>query len=140
MSAVPEPFGFIPKDARAIQLPDGSISSSFLELFGRPPRDTGLDSERNNRPTPSQRLHLLNSSHIRKKFEESAKLALLMSSGKNPRDVADRLYLAILSRYPTEAEWAKLNEYGAAGKAKGREVALDLAWALVNSTEFLYRH
>ena len=63
-----------------------------------------------------------------------------MSTGRNPRDVADRLYLAILSRYPTEAERAKLNEYSAAGKAKGREVALDLVRALVNSTEFLYRH
>ena len=58
-SAIPEPFTFIPEDQRSIALPDGSISSSFLELFGRPPRDTGLESERNNRPTAAQRLHLL---------------------------------------------------------------------------------
>ena len=50
-SAIPEPFTFIPEDQRSIALPDGSITSSFLELFGRPPRDTGLESERNNRPT-----------------------------------------------------------------------------------------
>ena len=50
-SPIPEPFTFIPEDQRAIALADGSITSSFLEMFGRPPRDTGLESERNNQPT-----------------------------------------------------------------------------------------
>ncbi len=60
-SAIPEPFTFIPDNQTAVALPDGSITSPFLELFGRPPRDSGLDAERSNRPAPSQRLHLLNS-------------------------------------------------------------------------------
>src|ERR1017187_2198414 len=34
-SSIPEPFTFIPEDQRAISLPDGSITSAFLELFGR---------------------------------------------------------------------------------------------------------
>jgi Protein of unknown function (DUF1553)/Protein of unknown function (DUF1549) len=46
-SAIPEPFTFIPEGQRSISLPDGSISSAFLELFGRPPRDSGLEAERN---------------------------------------------------------------------------------------------
>ncbi|MGZ5568442.1 MAG: DUF1553 domain-containing protein, partial [Limisphaerales bacterium] len=50
-SAIPEPFTYIPENHRSIALPDGSISSAFLELFGRPPRDTGVESERNNRFT-----------------------------------------------------------------------------------------
>ena len=54
----------------AIALPDGSITSSFLELFGRSSRDSGLESERNNRITAGQRLHLLNSSHIRNKLRD----------------------------------------------------------------------
>ena len=45
-SAIPEPFTFIPENQRSIALPDGSITRSFLELFGAPPRDTGLESER----------------------------------------------------------------------------------------------
>jgi len=56
-SSIPEPFTFIPENQRSIALPDGSITSSFLELFGRPPRDTGMESERNNRPSADQRLH-----------------------------------------------------------------------------------
>ena len=63
-SAIPEPFTFIPPHQRSIALADGSITSTFLEMFGRPPRDTGLESERSTRPSAAQRLHLLNSSHI----------------------------------------------------------------------------
>ncbi len=73
-SPIPEPFTFIPDGQRSIELADGSISSPFLDMFGRPARDTGLESERNNRPTAAQELHLLNSSHIRRKIEQSPKL------------------------------------------------------------------
>ena len=73
---------------RSIALPDGSISSSFLDMFGRPPRDTGLESERNNRPTADQRLHLLNSSHIQRKIEQSPMIHDLVQSDKTPRDIA----------------------------------------------------
>ena len=67
-SPIPEPFTFIPEDQRSIALPDGSITSPFLEMFGRSPRDTGLESERNNRITDAQRLHLLNSSQVQRKI------------------------------------------------------------------------
>jgi len=139
-SAIPEPFTFIPASHRSIALPDGSIGSAFLELFGRPPRDTGLESERTNRLTAAQRLHLLNSSHIRRKIEQGPKLLSLIQSGYQPREVVEGLYLTILSRYPTDEELKTVAAYGQSGAATRREVALDLAWALVNSAEFLYRH
>ena len=139
-SAIPEPFTFIPEDQRSIALADGSITSSFLEMFGRPARDTGLESERNNRPTAAQRLHLLNSSHIQRKIEESRKLRSLMQFKKgNPRASVNGLYLTILSRFPTADELQVVSGYAQSG-AKGREAAVDLAWALINSAEFLYRH
>ena len=139
-SAVPEPFTFVPEENRSIALADGSITSSFLEMFGRPPRDTGLQSERSNRPTTAQRLHLLNSTHIRRKIEQSRKLRFLMQSKGNPRQVSTRLYLAILSRFPTNEELKIVQAYSSSGSVKGREAAVDLAWALINSPEFLYRH
>jgi len=73
-SAIPEPYTFIPDNLRSIALPDASISSSFLELFGRPPRDTGLESERNNRLNAAQKLWLLNSSTLLRKIEQSRKI------------------------------------------------------------------
>jgi hypothetical protein len=110
-------------------------------MFGRPPRDTGMESERNNRPTADQRLHLLNSSHIQRKIEQSPKLRVLMQSKGTPREVVNGLYLTILSRFPTEEELKIVGAYSqSGGTGKGGTVAVDLAWALINSAEFLYRH
>jgi hypothetical protein len=139
-SAIPEPFTFIPDQQRSIALADGSVGSSFLELFGRPPRDTGLESERNNRPAAAQSLHLLNSSHIERKIEQSEKLRELVQAAQRPRDVIDGLYLTILSRFPTDDELKVMATYARSSSVGRREVMIDLAWALMNSAEFLYRH
>jgi hypothetical protein len=139
-SAIPEPFTFIPENKRSIALEDGSITSSFLELFGRPSRDTGLESERNNRPTPDQRLHLLNSTQTQRKIEQSPMIKNLVVAGKSPRDIANGMYLGVLSRFPTEDELKIVEGYFQSGKLARREAAVDLAWSLINSAEFLYRH
>ncbi len=139
-SAIPEPYTFIPDNQRSIGLPDGSITSPFLELFGRPPRDTGMESERNNRPTAAQRLHLLNSSQVQRKIERSPLVQNATTAGQTPRSAATAIYLAILSRNPTDAEVRTVEDYARSGNAKGSEVAVDLVWALINSAEFLHRH
>jgi hypothetical protein len=139
-SPIPEPFTWIPEHQRSICLADASITSPFLEMFGRPPRDTGLESERNNNFTAAQRLHLLNSSHIQRKIEHGPGLAPLLRSRKKPREVAEELYLTILSRRPTEDELAGVDEYAGGGGWGGRRPVLDVAWALINSAEFLCRH
>ncbi len=108
-------------------------------MFGRSPRDTGLESERNNRPSAAQRLHLLNSSHIQRKLEQSAKLRALVQSSNDPRDIVRNLYLAILSRSPTDDELKIALDYRRSS-ADNRRFALDLAWALINTAEFQYRH
>ncbi|MDP2995979.1 MAG: DUF1553 domain-containing protein [Bryobacterales bacterium] len=139
-SAIPEPFTFIPEGRRSIGLPDGSITSPFLELFGRPSRDTGLESERNNNPSPAQRLHLLNSTHVQRKIETSPKFQFLLRSAKNPQGLVTGMYLMILSRFPTQEEQKIVAAYSQSGGVKGRDAMVDLAWALINSAEFLYRH
>jgi hypothetical protein len=122
-SIIPEPYTFIPETHRAVALPDGSIISSFLELFARPPRDTGMLSERTNTMTAGQRLHLLNSSHIRNKIRNGSGIKKLLAQG----DSRENLYLAILSRFPGDGDW---------GGGEGEQ----LAWTLINTTEFLFRH
>jgi hypothetical protein len=138
-SAVPEPFTFIPEEQRSIELADGSITSSFLEMFGRSSRDTGLVSERNDSPSAAQRLHLLNSSHVQRKIEQGPNLRPLQQPKRPPREVADTLYLTILSRFPTDDEWKTVEAYTKT-TASRRDAVVDLAWALINSAEFLYRH
>jgi hypothetical protein len=139
-SAIPEPFTFVPDDERAIDLPDGSISSSFLEMFGKPARDTGFQSERNNRLTATQRLHLLNSTQVQRKIEQGPKLQALIRARSNPRELIDTLYYTILSRPPTAEEQAAILAHAQSARLDPRNAAQDTAWALINSTEFLYQH
>ena len=139
-SPIPEPFTFIPENQRSIVLADGSISSPFLELFGRSSRATGMEAERSNRPTPAQQLHLLNSSHIQRKIEQSTKLRALLQQGKGKsRGIIDSLYLTILSRYPSEEEVRVISTYNKTGDWAQR-TGMDLVWALMNSAEFQNRH
>jgi hypothetical protein len=139
-SRIPEPYTIIPPQQRSIALADSSMTSSFLEMFGRPPRDTGFESERNNEPSADQRLHLLNSSHVLGKIDKGGKLRSLIESAHDGREAANRLYLAILSRLPTDEERAAVRAYGPSAKLASPEDLLDVAWALINSPEFLYRH
>jgi hypothetical protein len=137
-SPIPEPFTYIPESHRSVSLADASITSPFLEMFGRSSRDTGLESERNNNFTAGQRLHLLNSAHIHKKIDEGPALQQLLGSGGKPEEIDDKIYLTILSRYPSNEERAVLAEYRSGGF--GRRPGLDLALALINTAEFLCRH
>jgi hypothetical protein len=140
-SAIPEPFTYIPAYERTITLADGSVTSPFLEMFGRPPRDTGLVSERNNEPNDAQRLHLLNSTHIQKKISGSQRMRAALRGARRDREKVIRtLYMYILSREPTKAELAVAEKYFGKRGIRLNQAAEDLAWALINSKEFLYRH
>jgi len=154
-SPIPEPFTYIPKGMPAVTIADGSITSPFLALFGRSARATGMENERNNKPTPAQWLYLLNSTEVQRKLEQGPSLQNLITSGRKPLEIAEELYLTILSRFPTADELQSLEEYGLTspaarpaqrGKAgrtaagKRREDWIDVAWSLINSEEFLYRH
>jgi hypothetical protein len=156
-SDIPEPFTFIPENERSIRLADGSITSPFLELYGRPPRDTGFESERNNAPSSSQKLHLLNSTHIQKKILNNRHLLGMYTE----EEIEDRLegnghksrtawkpaskaltdmYLTILSRYPTPEETEAVQTYVQTSGLNRRDVAVDVVWALLNTKEFIYKH
>ncbi len=103
-SPIPEPFTYIPQGMPAIAIADGSITSPFLELFGRSARATGMESERTGKPTPAQWLHMLNSSHIQQKIAQGPKLKVMLAPGRKPEEILDELYLTILSRPPTAEE------------------------------------
>jgi hypothetical protein len=139
-SAVPEPFTYIPHDMSAVELADGSITSSFLALFGRSARATGMEGERVSELASTQWLYMLNSATIQAKLQSGPKLAAMLSSGGKTSEIAERLYLTILSRFPTDADVKAVEEYTKAGVTSGRDVWIDLTWALINSPEFLLRH
>jgi hypothetical protein len=161
-SEIPEPFTWIPEDQRSITLSDGSITSAFLDLYGRPPRDSGYESERNNTPSSSQKLHLLNSTHIQQKIlnnpqllgitysqqpskQQSGKKQASKFNDKNltyktPEKTLEGMYLSILSRYPTPKEKETALAYFLDSRLSRRDAAVDIVWALLNTKEFIYRH
>jgi hypothetical protein len=141
VSQIPEPFTYIPKENRTIALADGSITSSFLMTFGRPSRDTGLDSERNNKPTDKQRLYMLNSTDIQKKIRSSPILRKAFSQvWKNRTEAINTIYKVILSRLPTQEEISIIEEYFNNSGLRTDQVVGDIAWALLNSKEFIFKH
>ena len=140
-STIPEPFTFVPPENRSIELADGSITSQFLEKFGRPARDTGLLSERSNAATDAQRLHLLNSSDVQRRIARSRRLRAAFDGARgDPREMVRMAYLTLLSRAPEASEWARAEAYVRKAGSTPRQGAEDLAWALVNTKEFLFRH
>jgi hypothetical protein len=110
-SAIPEPFTFIPENRPSITIPDGSITSPFLELFGRPARATGMDNERVNRPESVQRMHMLNSSHIQRKLETGPHIKAIARQGRQQSVIVEDLFLTILSRFPTTDEIKRIQAW-----------------------------
>ena len=138
---IPEPFTFTQSTQRTIALADGSITSRFLETFGRPSRDTGMLSERNNEPSDAQRMYLINSTEVRQRIENSPHLSgILDAAGGDRSRLIEDTYMLLLSRHPTALEQSAAEEYLQSRGSQGRGAFNDLAWALVNSKEFLCRH
>ncbi|MBN2642824.1 MAG: DUF1553 domain-containing protein [Victivallales bacterium] len=139
-SVIPEPFTYIPYGQKAVAIADGSITSSFLDSFGRSARDSGYLSERNNKVTAAQRLFLLNSSDLQRDLYRSEKLKKLYT-GRSRDEIIDSIYLLVLSRYPSPSEDAVLDKtYPKRGRFNSRDAVSELTWLLINTKEFLFRH
>ena len=103
-----------------------------------------LDREFRNDPSIPQRdlegtiqqaLFLMNNPTLQSKLNAS-KLKKRLVTVKQPRAVLTQLYLAVLSRRPTDKEFARGLKH--LRQVPNRAEAIeDLLWVLVNSTEFL---
>lgn len=141
VSQIPEPYTFIPPSRRNVLLGDGSITGDFLELFGRPPRDTGYESERNNRINDAQMRYLLNSSDIYKRIQSSSYIRQILKETKwDKKKTIEKIYLSLLSRYPQDSEMKIIDEYFEKEGISFNQALEDIVWAIINSKEFLYRH
>ena len=139
-SIIPEPFSNWPSDTRASQISDGNTECAFLDMFGRPPRDTPYEEERDNALTLRQTLYFLNSEQLEGKLSSSPRLKRLLASKQSDADVVDEIYLAALSRFPSDEERKRVLEYLGARKAARAQAVQDVAWAVLNAKEFLFNH
>jgi hypothetical protein len=138
---VPEKFTGSPGVTRAVQLWDSKARSDFLKLFGRPNRVTACECERSREPSVSQVLNLLNSTEIQAKLtHEGGTVARLVRAQKDDAKLVEELYLTFFSRLPSADETAVGVKHLTKYPNNRRAAAEDLAWALLNSTEFLFNH
>lgn len=133
---------FYAKGTRAVQLYDAAVVSRFLRTFGRNQRVITCQCERSNEPSLVQALHLSNGDTILKKLEaKDGKIESLLSGGMHNYRIIEELYLAALSRYPTDRELASLLATMNNAPANERRAVLeDVYWAVLSSREFLFNH
>lgn len=137
-SVIPEPFTFLPPGTRAGAIEDGSISSPFLDLMGKPPRDSGSPEERKEELTGKQKLFLMNSGKLYREIQRSQRYFLQKKT--TFRNRLDNVYMTVLARPITPAETALIEKKYQSTPAKQRgQFWTDLLWALVNSNEFIYQ-
>ncbi len=148
VTGVPIELDGFPPGLRAIQLPALPIPSRnevqgdglrFLRLFGKPERLLSCDCERADDATLGQALQLIAGQLLHRSVTAADnRLGRLLQAGKPDRAILDELYLASLSRLPSEPEMAALQ--ARLQRAPDRRAALeDVLWALLNSKEFLLR-
>ncbi len=125
---VPEPRG----------LPRGDIAS-FLDSFMRGNRE---DEERRSEGSAAQALNLMNDGFVmtRTRSSGSGATASLVRRVLDYTDeqLVQALFLAVLSRYPNEAE--KAVAYANLRSGNRQQKAEDLLWSLYNKVDFLFNY
>jgi hypothetical protein len=141
-TGVPTTFKDYPAGTRALQLPDASVASYFLETFGRPERLITCTCERSDEPSMTQVLHLTNGKTLLEKLEANdGRIAQLAASELPAEQIVEALYLSSLSRLPTADERVQLSAAIAEAPASDRRAVIeDLAWSVLTSREFLFQH
>jgi hypothetical protein len=137
---VPEKFAGLPLGTRAVQLPDGEFNHPFLKTFGQPARELACECEREGDSNLAQALQLINGPTVNEKLRAANnRIGRLLAKQVSERELLNDLYLATLSRLPTEEDVKVSLEHVAKGPDK-RKAWEDVHWALINSKEFLFRH
>jgi hypothetical protein len=140
-TGIPEGFAGAPGGFRAAQLPDGEIDNRFLRLFGKPQRMDACECERDNGSNMLQALHFINGGSILDRVQNpGARPAQLLAQKLTDEQLVTELYLWCLSRRPREAEKKLSLEFLKSYKDKRTDAIQDLAWALLNSKDFLLAH
>jgi hypothetical protein len=118
-----------------------SSADRFLKTFGKPERLLACECERSNETTLKQALTLIGDEGLNDLLTSGAnRLSRLAASDLSHGEVVEELYWHALGREPSaderDAAASLLNQ------AEGdRLPALqDLAWALLNAKEFVFRH
>lgn len=142
---VTENFGNdAPAGCRAIEVGASRLTNPTVNyvfrIFGRPPRTTACDCERALDPALPQKLFLLADSTLQQKLSANGnRVRQLLSRKLSDDEAVEELFLATLSRFPTEKEKELFAQHRKTSRSP--EVAYaDALWALINTKEFIFNH
>jgi hypothetical protein len=113
------------------------LRERFVKAFANPPKEPEVEFA----PSVKAALFLMNDSVVLGWLQpRDSNLVHRLQAMPDPAQAADELYLAVLSRKPTDEERAEVVEV-MSKHADGRPAAWGrLAWALLSSTEFGINH
>lgn len=111
----------------------------FVKLFGAQPGDAAFAQD--FEATLDQTLFLTNGATLRTWLApRPGNLTARAGALKDDSQVADELYLTILTRTPTAEERKEVADYLTRQQANRAAALQDLAWALLTSAEFRFNH
>jgi hypothetical protein len=136
----PEEYPGMPAGTLAIDLVDPPEGHKFLQVFGQPQRELPCECERSTDSNLSQALQLINGPTVHNKLRSDAgNVHRWITEGKADAEIINLLYQAALSRpaLPQELETAAAHIKASEDRVRALE---DVAWAVINSKEFLFQH
>jgi hypothetical protein len=131
-----------PTGARAIEVAPNRVGNAELarifRIFGRPARTSTCDCERSMEPSAPQTLFLMSDPHVLNKIT-GGRLKKLLEDNNSDEEVLEELFLATLSRVPSDKEKQAARDH--LKQSKDRQAGfIDTIWALINTREFILNH
>jgi hypothetical protein len=140
VSGVPETFAGVPQGTPAVHVVDPPEGHKFLEVFGQPRRELPCQCERSTDSNLSQALQLINGPTVHSKLRsDDGHVHRWIARGDSDESIIRQLYLLAVSRYPNETEQQTALAHIASNDDRTRALE-DVAWAIINSKEFLFQH
>jgi len=140
VTGVSESFGGMPAGTRAVDLVDPPEGHMFLQVFGQPQRELACECERSSDSNLNQALQLINGPLVHDKIRAAeGHLHQWIAAGETDQQIISLLYLTAVSRTPdeTEIQTSLRHVHATENRISGLE---DVAWAIINSKEFLFQH
>ncbi len=142
VTGIADPFDGYPVGMRAVQVPDPSVKSRLLAVFGRPERLTACACERATDVNLTHTLFFGGDELLKKISSPDSRVRQLAKSTKAEAELVDELMLIVLARLPKDTERKHIAAF-----LKGREfprdriqAVEDVMWALLNAKEFVFNH
>lgn len=143
-TGIPDQFDGYPLGLRAVQIPDPSVKSRLLAVFGRPERLTACACERASEVNLTHTLFFGGNDLSQKIYAADGRLRQLLKAKNTDTELMDELMMITLARLPRDQERKKIDEYLQNRQregANGRQMAFeDVLWAIMNTKEFVFNH